>query len=287
MPTHWTYESVGPNDDLQQGDILRPTGELQKVFKGVHPHFADGKYLSFLVITQSCDLVRRGGECHTRYINVAVVRSLEEVIGRLVESVCKSIQPGVYSQKDYNKVDQLLDRIFNQNESKLGLFYLFPDSDVGLGDDAVAFLRVSVAFKSEHYQIMVNARTGCLSPQFENKLGWLVGNLYSRIGTKDWDREILKKRKLPYLDEAENLGIHWVPEERIQQLRKAKIKVEEIPKEQLLNSAILPAQSQKEIAIERIATVLSEVARDLDPNIIKRFKVRLENDQTLSSMFRK
>ena len=43
-------------------------------------------------------------------------------------------------------------------EQKLGLFYLFPDGEIGIGENAVAFLRISVAFRAEHYNLMTRAR---------------------------------------------------------------------------------------------------------------------------------
>jgi hypothetical protein len=165
MATHWTYEAFEPASDLHQGDILWPTAELMGLFKEVHPHFCQDKYLAFMVITQSCDLAVRAGFPSTRYINLAVVRSLSEVLRSLLDTACKPLKPGLYPAKRKNDAVALLQRLFNQNEQKLGLFYLFPDGEIGIGENAVAFLRVSVAFRAEHYDLMTRARRGRLAPE--------------------------------------------------------------------------------------------------------------------------
>ena len=82
---------------------------------------------------------------------------------------------------------QLLERIFNQNEQAQGLFYFHGDSDAGISVNSVALLRVSVSLDSiNHYETIKKSRKGRLKTSFQNKLGWLSGNLYSRIATPDW-----------------------------------------------------------------------------------------------------
>ena len=61
MSTHWTYEAIPPEADLAQGDILEPTSALREVLREIHPYFLNPKYVAFLVLSQSCDLVRRSG----------------------------------------------------------------------------------------------------------------------------------------------------------------------------------------------------------------------------------
>ena len=77
MPSHWTYTDCCPEDDLEQGDIILPTEQLKSLFARVHQHFCDPKYVGFVVLTQSCDLVRRDdGVCKAKHITLAVVREL-------------------------------------------------------------------------------------------------------------------------------------------------------------------------------------------------------------------
>ena len=52
----------------------------------------------------------------------------------------------------------------------------------------IAYLKVSIALKSqEHYDKCLAAKKLELSDEFKAKLGWLVGNMYSRVGTADWE----------------------------------------------------------------------------------------------------
>ena len=78
----------------------------------------------------------------------------------------------------------------NQNEQALGLFYLYPDEEVRIAEHSCRHcLQVSVALRAkEHYASLHDARCGRLAAEFQGKLGWLMGNLFSRVGTKDWPK---------------------------------------------------------------------------------------------------
>src|SRR5436305_1697461 len=79
---HFTY--VKPSGDLYQGDLLRRTDAVEAILKEVHPHYLDAEYKLFMVLTQTCDLVRRGKEksCNSRYIEIATVRSVDVALQR-------------------------------------------------------------------------------------------------------------------------------------------------------------------------------------------------------------
>ena len=83
MATHYVYED--PNlKELMQGDVLRRTSELVAILQQFHPHYASHPdYKCFMVLTQSCDLVRRNGDPPSSpYITLAAVRPVEEVLWR-------------------------------------------------------------------------------------------------------------------------------------------------------------------------------------------------------------
>lgn len=282
---HWTFEDFDPKSDLQQGDILRPTGGLRKVFEEVHPHFCDEKYLAFVVISQTCDLVLRDdGECSARYINVAVVRSLADVFQSLLSTVCDPIHEGVYSDRERSRATDLLARIFNQNEQKLGLFYLFPDGEVEIGEDAVAFLRISVAFRSDHYELMRDARCGRLQSEFANKLGWLVGNLYSRVGTPDWPKDELKKKIKDYL-KADRQTV-WIQENVLQHIKKEF--GQGLAKEELLEKAKIKIPSFKDKGIERVLKMVAEHFPEVskEGERLEKLRRKLTSDAALLATFR-
>jgi len=156
-------------------------------------------------------VIRKGKHCKADYINLAVIRDLESCLSQFIDNVCERISHGIYLKSSREEANQLLQRILNQNEQALGLFYLHPDTDtIGISDYAIALLRVTVALRAkEHYKLLQQARTGRLGGQFRNKLGWLVGNLYSRVGTPDWsDQEDGEEKMLELINSLidSNLG---------------------------------------------------------------------------------
>ncbi|MCG7946178.1 MAG: hypothetical protein N0C84_07515 [Candidatus Thiodiazotropha taylori] len=219
---HWTYSQSETDSDLQQGDLLSPTDELREILKEVHPHFCADKYIGFVITTQTCDLARRGKKSpKAHYINIAAVRSLKDTAAHIFERAIRPVSNGVFRKSDRATAKDLLHRIFNQNEQALGLFYFHPDADIGLGDHSVAFLRIAIAMRAEHYEVLLKARTGGLDPAFQAKLGWLVGNLYSRAATPDWadyegGKDELKQLESEYLKEQiPGHGPTWVDDELI------------------------------------------------------------------------
>jgi hypothetical protein len=223
QPLHWTYVPISPASDLEQGDIVMPTARLKGVLAEVHPHFTDDKYVGFVVATQSCDLVRRyGGEAKARYVSIAAVRSLTAVLPTLLAEAVPSVGPGLFPESSREEAKRFLKRLFDQNEQAMGLFYLHPHAEVKLGEPAVAYLRVKVALKAEHYDILVEARSGRLSAEFRGKFGWLLGNLYSRAASKDWaddpgGKEQLAQLISEYLEEKlPGTGPAWLEDELVQ-----------------------------------------------------------------------
>lgn len=185
---HFTYSESPQKDALCQGDVLKTTDELLQVLSENHPYFANAKYKAFLVLTQTCDLVRRNnGECNSQYITLAALRSYDDFILRESNKYkIKEINGFKLLEKSrYDAFLQQLERLYNNNEN--GYFFLSDDSDAGIQDKLVAFLKVSFALKSNlHYDKCVKAKIAELNDEFKAKLGWLVGQMYSRVGTKDW-----------------------------------------------------------------------------------------------------
>ena len=188
---HWTYQECPAKDqDLEQGDLLDRSDDLLALFRDVHPHFCDSKYRGFLVSTQSCDLVKRGGNCHATHITLSVIRSMEDLICDVMKSRFGCLAPGVYYDYKKRYVEGLIDRIINQNEYGLGLFYLHASMDAGIPVHSVALLRVSISVRAEeHYSTLLSARIGRLEQSFQSRLGWLAGNLYSRVAVRDWKEQ--------------------------------------------------------------------------------------------------
>lgn len=290
MPTHWTYDGTwNTADDLEQGDVLLPTDGLSSLFDRVLPHFCDRKYVGFIILTQSCDLVRRKGVCTARYINLAVIRQLDAVLAAFLDTVCDTVREGVYLTESKLDAKKLLARVFNQNEQNLGLFYLHPDVDVGIGKPSVALLRVSVAFRVKHYDVIREARTGRLTPEFRNKLGWLVGNIFSRIGTPDWSEQPDGKETINKLT-TRLLQEHalWIVRAAKEAAEEAGIDIQKLPREEIAPTlAKHEPPPPKDEALACVQRVIRDVLSDVPEKVVERVLQRLRNDERFSMVFRR
>lgn len=193
---HFTYTEKPNKDSLCQGDVLVISDDIKSVLEECHPHFLKSSYKFFIVLTQSCDLLRRKhNKCNSAYITLAAVRSYDDFVARKAASmfkVKKVNEISLLSTPELDNFKQLIERIYNNNEREH--FFLAQEPSLDFHEHMVAYLKVSFALKSElHYNKCLDAKKVELSDEFKAKLGWLVGDMYSRVGTKDW--EWIRKRK--------------------------------------------------------------------------------------------
>ena len=186
---HFTYVDNIDLNSLKQGDVIKKTEHLSNIIQEVHPYFKESTYTHFLILTQSCDLVLRDGKCSSRYITIAAIRPLEEAVRRkakeLTSTIIEKTTNQLIGEKTYSKLSDFLTSLLNNNINDY--FYLHSEPAFDLIEPSVAFLRVSIALKSElHYDTCLSSKIMELDDSFKAKLGWLVGNLYSRVGTVDW-----------------------------------------------------------------------------------------------------
>ncbi|MEK6770097.1 MAG: hypothetical protein AABY62_00440 [Pseudomonadota bacterium] len=271
---HFTY-CGDKATDLLQGDILVQTPEILATLKEVHPHYANNagnRY--FIVLTQSCDLVRgRAGDdpCPSRYIAIAPVRPLSLVIQRETVRLAEpdlSIPTPVCSSQARNRLHNFLERLFNNNEPNF--FYLHEDPSMGFPESCCAFLRLSIALRAkERYNTCLNARLLQLDESFRAKLGWLVGNLYSRVGTKDWAANELNGMIRSHLTGA----ALWLEDERtrkqllVEVSRWKQDNPGQVIDEPVLRALLNKLKPRKEAVLERLKTLLAE--SDLFRNALK------------------
>ena len=222
--THFTYAERLPTDDLHQGDILQRTDHLVAVLQDVHPHFADEqRYPMFMVLTQSCDLVRRtGGSCNSHYINICVVRDFLLAIKREVGMLGHPDlgRHGLLPVKLKAKASQVIERFLNNTEP--GYFYLHPD--FAIPKPMCAFLTLSISLRAEdHYNECLDARILGLKPEFRAKVGWLIGAIYSRVATEDWQSQtdFDKKDFDSRIEEVVNHNFLWLDELGERKVKKA------------------------------------------------------------------
>jgi hypothetical protein len=295
MP-HWTYDVFKAEDDIEQGDIIRRTPELLAVLEGAHKHFLDEKYSAFIVLTQSCDMVRgRGKSCKSRYINLAVVRPLDDMLPLLLDAVCDkafvrgNAVDGVYIEESRYHAKQLLSRIIHQNEQGQGLFYLHPDAEAGIAVPSVALLQVSIALRRDHYETLMKARMGRLAQEFQSRLGWLTGNLYSRVATRDWEPQESKSIIEDVLGSQTSAAApYWVSRDKVQEVKKQKVVT--AGKSSLEIAEILASLRPPrpiDVAVDRTIRVVKDVIQGASDEDMDTIKTRLFNDQPYELAFRR
>ena len=221
---HFTYLDT-VEGDLAQGDILRRTPELDKVLGEVHPHYADRKNEFFQILTQSCDLVLRNGKtCTSRYVTVAPVRPARLALERYLAGYDSGILVGghpLLNDRQRNNLTSFAQRLLNNNEAKY--FYLEAQPSAGISEASCTYLSLSIALKSElQYQTLLDARILQLTENFRSKLGWMIGNLYSRVGTQDWES---KNLQTAVKDRISDVEVLWLDPDKFKHLEKKLKKV--------------------------------------------------------------
>lgn len=288
---HFTYERENyRRNELMQGDVLKRTPALDALLKEVHPHyFQHPKNLFFMVLTQSCDLVPRGASkaCKAPYIAIAPVRSLDLLIERYVAQQSAAevrAELPVLSAKSRNRISDFLHRLFNNNET--GYFYL--DSvDTELPGDCAAFLNLSIAVKSElHFATCVDAKILQLTDTFQAKLGWLVGQMFSRVGTPDWEVEALNRKVRAVVSDA----AIWVEDGKIDAVEAAyrDIAGGDIKRTMTVaevTSVVAKVPSRKQMVINQASIVIAEVLKG-DAAQAQKLVRRLESDSALTSLLK-
>lgn len=287
---HWTYSSVSSDQDLQQGDILGLSDELQSVLNKVHPWFCHQKYLGFIILTQSCDLVTgRGDPCKAPHIAVAPLRSARQVIHSMLPVLCECIYDNMYLADSKGRLASTVSRIINQNESSLGLFYLHPEAELEIGEECLATLRISVSLKaSEHYNVLRSSRLGTLKTEFAHKLGWMCGYLYSRVGVQDW--QINSERESEASDIVKELcefpDIEWLSSTKLKKkLKNGDFAVDgtaENDIEQQVRDSI--GREYKAIALDVVQRICAE--KGVDERVANLIRMQLGNDSEFKNSVR-
>lgn len=288
---HFTYKSNPDMNSLCQGDILRITDDLREVLVTVHPYFQNEQYKYFMVLTQSCDLVRRDKRtCKTPYITLAAVRSFSEFFEKLLISKKYAERASGYllmDSKQQSSAYQLLERIYNNTETDY--FFLYKEDLLDFPESMIASLKVSIALKSElHYDVCLKAKHLELSDEFKAKLGWLVGNIYSRVGTTDWESILTSSERKSKL--MEELKSHCVigSKEQIRILKKELAdNAEDLQTREAVTNFILSCPI--ETPYDKMIKILEEVIRTSSDDIPQREKETLiktiKSKQSLKVLF--
>jgi hypothetical protein len=208
------------------------------------------------------------------------------------EKVClkeDSSISGIYISKDRYKAEQLIERIISQTEEDRALFYLPPYGDAGIAVHSIANLRVHVPVTVDYYDTLVGNLKGRLGNEYQNRLGWLVGNLFSRVAIPDIgqeEKETIIKEFLARKDKE--YGPYWISRDAITEAQRKKLEMNgKTTKEifELLES--LTPGPPKERAIDRVLSILKEETRALSEPDLEKVSRRLHQDSIFARSIRK
>lgn len=172
---------------LSQGDVIARTDEVVERIGQAHQYYADAHhYTHFVVLTQSCDLVKRRNQFNAPYITIAAAKPFKKTIDDFFDGKSKSVEGAeftYYSLSLMKRVKQLVERHINNTEPEF--FFLPSSGHPNIPEDLVVFLRLTIALRKEHYDTFAQAKIAELADIFQAKIGWLKGNIYSRVATPD------------------------------------------------------------------------------------------------------
>lgn len=288
MWSHWVYKNEAA-PDLEQGDVLKRTEPLVELLRTYHPYYADHPENRFyFVLTQSCDLVRRGAPCNAGYIALAPIRPLKAVIHREFDGKLRKIDSGdsIGSFRLRSEVERFLGRLFNNNEPSY--YFLEEEASAGLSGPMCASLALSISLKAEHYQTFLDARLIGIKDEFQAKLGWLIGQQYSRVGTRDYEAGDLK-RKVDSI--AETLAL-WLEPSDMEHLEGLIRQHREQHREALIDKGVIESlvakiPKKKAMAIEQFLEIATRTQIIATPSAERRkLRMALENDAKLAALFK-
>jgi hypothetical protein len=209
---------------------------------------------------------------------------VEKQVAQLNAADVKSALP-IVGNKAKNKLTEFMNRLLNNNEP--GFFFLDAEG-TKLANDSVAFLNLSIAIKSDlHLQTCVEAKILQLTDTFQAKLGWLVGQLYSRVGTQDMEPAKLSKK---ITDSLTGVAV-WVDDTKI---RALEAKYEQLRRtdpaktlsDEEIASALRAVPNMKQQVISRATEVLTEALGAGHESTALKLSKRLSNDAALTKLLK-
>ena len=287
---HFTY-CLPSGNNLKQGDVLSKNEQLMAALKEHFPNYVRPDFTHFIVLSQSCDLIRRDDQpCEAQHITLAAIRPLGLVLEFELRGYQDEIEKAavVCNEKKKFRLEQFYERLLNNNHPEF--FYLHEEPGSGFPDSSCAFLRQSISFEAkQYYDTCLGARIISLTEIFRAKLGWLVGNMYSKIGTEDWIPDHLTKEELKdrIKKVIEALCI-WISDKKLVTAKKKAppglLTRDRDAIRKHIDETFVP--SKKEEAIKRMVELLGTLEKVKNAEDEKMIRNRLYNDPELSAILR-
>ncbi len=173
---------------LEQGDIIRLDESLKEKIKEYFPlpestHKNENSYI--LVLTQTCDLIRRRKCVKAEHIKFCLIRPFSAYLEKKLENYFNkkiaNIHLGTELQFSYF-VEEIMKLLNNSGDIKT---YFFLPKKSPFEEHMVAILSVSYPLRIDSYDKLLKNRILSLKPEFQAKLGWFLAQLYGRIAASD------------------------------------------------------------------------------------------------------
>jgi hypothetical protein len=233
------------------------------------------------------ELMQGDGETKARYISLSPVRTLDHVIDLQMQVFRASIKAElpVISDKSKGRMTTFLQRLFNNNVPD---YFFLAANGPGLTSDYAVFLQLSIAIRADlHLQTCLDAKLLQLTQAFQAKLGWLVGQLYSRVGTTDWSRTELTVKIKNILKDA----AICVPESTIAQLEAQYQELSDgnpdaVMSQSQISKVAARAPTRKGRVFERIETIVIDALGQERINEARKLCSQLESDEALTALLK-
>ncbi|MFO9099766.1 hypothetical protein [Legionella pneumophila] len=184
----YVYDKSG-NTSLQQGDIIRVSGKLRALFKKFYPGLPLKRYEKryLMIISQSCDLMNDNEKNRVPkvdHINLCVISKFSSYVNRIRNKYNTRILNDycILEETIIQEIKNTIAKLINNSESKI---HFFLPQKPPFKEDMIAVLSLSYSFRVEHYNEIMENKVLSLRPEFQSKIGSLIGSFYNRVATSD------------------------------------------------------------------------------------------------------
>lgn len=279
-----------------QGDVIARTAEVVEKIRQAHQYYADAPHYShFVVLTQSCDLVKRRDQFNAPYITIAAAKPFKNTIEDFFSTHLKKLDGTDFSFQSsalLGRARQLLERHINNTEPEY--FFLPKSGHPNLSEDLVVFLRLTIALRKDHYDTLAGAKIAELADVFQAKLGWLKGNIYSRVATPDIEERGINAAEIKsrfYEEYIPKDKFAWLSGLQTELLRK-KVKairagtMQDLTSDEVLEIIKNEIPEDVQIVANNIVEKLKKnnLLEGADDNLLKRFSQVISNDSSLKAL---
>lgn len=277
---------------LMQGDLLKITDSLNQLLKSNRSQYNDFDNINYLVVlTQSCDLIRRNGKAKSRHITLAPVHSLDIAIkDRTHKLKDKNIdsQLSICNSNDHSQTLQYVERLLSNSEKDYFCLPLECHKDFIV--DYCISLNVSIAIRNTFYEQCLEAKIGQMEEIYAAKLGWMTGNQFSRVATPDVEDIFTTTQeggqfRSTFLNRVFTSQTIWLSTHQIRELKKLikRSNVSNPVSSNTLRDLTSQIPSNYSLAINRVVQVLL-TNKIIDTEQVDTIREKLNEDRNLKNL---